>query len=177
MKTKPFPKSYLPLLGLLALLLSMMGGTCSDPIYSNECRDLADNLNKRIAAIAGDYGDCASDSDCSYAAVVVPCNRDNVVNVVFNPAHYDAFREEIIALADSKCSASNIDDCNAQCGTGGSLIFPITGSACEENHCVAVAASDSSDASLESAELCHPSKYVYLPDDLGEGLNNSNSAQ
>jgi hypothetical protein len=154
----------------LALALGLLGGSCEgNPAYSDECRELADDLAERIDAIATNFDACEEDGDCTYAAVVVPCDRDNVRNAVINQADIDPFREAIKLLSESKCDAGNIDDCNTQCGTSGSLIFGTTGAACDVGVCVAVEEDDYSH-SLASSELCDPQKFVYLPEDLDVGL-------
>lgn len=158
-------------IALILVSLPALGGRCSDPIYSEECSDLADDLSGRIQAIAGKYGACEADADCTYAAVVIACNRDYVDNTVVRSAESEAFRRDIVSVSASECTAENIDDCNAHCGTQGELVFQITAASCVETQCRPVPLEGDSDASLPSAEICHPSKNVYLPEDLGDGLS------
>ena len=153
---------------MAGLGLLLVGGTCGDgnSVYSEKCQNLSETLNRRIAELAGQHAACAESADCTYAAVVVPCNRDSVVDAAIAVSEVEAFRDEIAALAGAKCTSGNIDDCNAHCGTGGSLIFPTADAACRDERCILVANSDSVGGSLPSSEICHPTRYVYLPADI-----------
>ncbi len=156
-------------LAAAGILIFSLGGSCSDDsIYSEECADLSDRIREKIDLLAVDHQTCETDADCTYAAVVLPCNRDNVVNTIIARADYDVFRGEIIALSEDKCDSGNIDQCNAHCGTEGSLIFPMTGAACGPQGCLAVAAENENGGELPSAELCDPEKFVYLPEDIAD---------
>lgn len=156
---------------LCAAAASLMGGSCSEEgVYSEECADLSDDLAGRIASEAADRAGCVEDADCTYVAVVIPCNRDSVVNAVIAADRYDGFREAIAALSASHCDADNIDQCNAHCGTEGSLVFPTTAAACDAGACVAVEPGDDGGRSLPSSEICDPEKFVYRPEDLSGGV-------
>lgn len=160
----------LAVVAIVAVSLALVGGSCGEgnSVYSKRCWDLSDTLNARIAESAATHGACVESADCTWAAVVVPCNRDNVVDAAVAIAQVDAFRADIEALAGEKCSAGDIDDCNAHCGTEGSLVFPAGSAACENQRCVVVAGDDPIGASLPSAEICDPDDYVYLPADVGK---------
>ena len=127
-------------------MLVLTGSTCRDPVYSKQCREIADDVNSRIDAIADRYGDCEVNSDCTYAAIVVPCSRDILRNSVIAYADYSSVQDQIKQLAEDKCSVSTINDCNSMCGTTGNYIFPITGAACVDNHCEAKQLSHEKDA-------------------------------
>ncbi|HPM75890.1 MAG TPA: hypothetical protein PK961_02280 [bacterium] len=163
-------KPWFVALLLTIAALPLLGGSCEEnSIYSEECRDLADGLAERIDSLAAEVNSCAGDEDCTYAAVVVPCNRDAVHGTVIDQSETEAFRDAVKQLAADQCDAENIHDCNPHCGTEGSLIFPVTGAACDDGTCVAVELDDGG-RSLPSAELCEPQKFVYLPADLSPGL-------
>ncbi|MCL4236312.1 MAG: hypothetical protein KJ042_17555 [Deltaproteobacteria bacterium] len=155
---------------VLAVSLTLVGGSCGEgnSVYSAKCWDLSDKLNARIAELAAKRAACVESAECTWAAVVVPCNRDNVVDAAIAVEQVDAFRADIAALAGDKCSPGDIDDCNAHCGTEGSLVFPAASAACEDQKCVVVAGDDPVGASLPSAEICDPDEYVYLPADVGK---------
>lgn len=148
--------------------IALMGQACGgDPIYSAECRQLADSLNADIDSLAGQYKECAVDADCALAVAVVPCNRDLVRAEVVANSLVSEFRAKVEELSSQRCSAQTIKDCNAHCGTTGSLVFPVPGVQCQKNKCEAVGTSSAVGASLSSQELCSPQKYVYEKDELG----------
>ena len=153
---------------VLIVGISLMGQACGgDPIYSAECRQLADSLNADIDSLAGQYKECAVDADCALTVAVVPCNRDLVRAEVVADSGVGEFRAQVEELSSQRCSAQTINDCNAHCGTTGSLVFPVPGVKCQKNKCEAVGTSSAVGASLSSKELCSPQKYVYEKDDLG----------
>lgn len=149
----------------LALALGLGAACGGNPVYSEACRDLSDALNAEIDRSAAAHAACARDDECVLAVVVVPCNRDTAHEVAIASEALDGFRAEI-ALAAQSCTATQIADCNAYCGSTGSLVVPAPEVRCLAGTCTLGSVDGltppTEGLSVPDAELCRPSQNVFL---------------
>jgi len=152
-------------LSLAALLLTV--AACGEnPAYGEQCRDLAAEVSDAVGAIAAEHGACSADADCTWVAASVPCSRDNPHPVAIATAELEAVRADVRTLGEDRCSEQTIQDCNAHCGCGGDLYFPGLAVGCSAGTCEGESGPAAPTGSLDAAELCTPSRFVTLPEEM-----------
>ncbi len=156
---------------LWLLATATLSGCGGNPIYSQACANLSRSLDAQIDEAAATHASCQADADCVLAVVLVPCNRDAARTVAINPSDRDRYGAEMAAVA-ATCTQARVDDCNAHCGAGGSLLVPAPSPRCEAGRCALAAAglaAPGTGLSVPAAELCRPSRAVWLSGELRGG--------
>lgn len=163
------PRRFVRAIGVLTLAAIALPQCGDNPLYSKACRDLATHLGGEIDARAAAHAGCVSDDDCVLAVAIVACDRETARTVALGRADVEAYRLEIASL-DASCTPSQVSDCNAYCGSTGSLLLPAPIARCVGGACaldpVDGLASPEDALAVPDAELCRPTRHVYLPEDL-----------